>query len=100
MANVSHEPVKRAMNRIRELSADEETRRLAFVRERALHDEVSLLSDARQEGLKQGLEQGLEQGREAVALNLIDMGLLTDAQIATASGLSEADVKALRRHGE
>jgi predicted transposase/invertase (TIGR01784 family) len=96
MANVSHEPVKRAMNRIRELSADEETRRLAFVRERALHDEVSLLSDAREEGLK----QGLEQGREAVALNLIDMGVLTDAQIATASGLSEADVKALRRRGE
>ena len=93
MANVSHEPVKRAMNRIRELSADEETRRLAFVRERALNDEVSLLSDAREEGLK----QGLEQGREAVALNLIDMGLLTDAQIATAAGLSEADVKALRR---
>nr|WP_298060066.1 hypothetical protein [uncultured Halomonas sp.] len=30
MANVAHEPVKRAMNRIRELSADEETRRLAF----------------------------------------------------------------------
>lgn len=31
------------MSRIRELSADEETRRLAFVRERALRDEVSFL---------------------------------------------------------
>ncbi len=28
-----------AMNRIRELSADEETRRLAFLRERALREE-------------------------------------------------------------
>jgi predicted transposase/invertase (TIGR01784 family) len=43
MANVAHEPVKKAMSRIRDLSADEETRRLAFVRERALRDEVSLL---------------------------------------------------------
>lgn len=34
---------------IRELSADEEARRLAFVRERALRDEVSLLNDARRE---------------------------------------------------
>ncbi|BBI62915.1 hypothetical protein HSBAA_42210 [Vreelandella sulfidaeris] len=42
MANIAHEPVKKAMNRIKQLSADEETRRLAFVRERALRDEVSL----------------------------------------------------------
>jgi predicted transposase/invertase (TIGR01784 family) len=49
MANVAHEPVKKAMSRIRELSADEEARRLAFVRERALRDEVSLLNDARRD---------------------------------------------------
>ncbi|TDN95381.1 hypothetical protein [Halomonas ventosae] len=36
MAKVAHEPVKKAMSRIRELGADEEARRLAFVRERAL----------------------------------------------------------------
>ena len=50
MANVAHEPVKKAMSRIRELSADEETHRLAFVRERALRDEVALLNDAKREG--------------------------------------------------
>ena len=72
------------MSRIRELSADEETRRLAFVRERALRDEVSLLNDARREG------------REEVARNLIEMGLLTDTQISSVSGLTETEVKALR----
>ena len=41
MARVAHEPVKRAMRRIRDLSTDEETRRLAFAREQALKDEVS-----------------------------------------------------------
>jgi hypothetical protein len=50
MAKVAHEPVKKAMSRIRELSADEEARRLAFVRERALRDEVSLLNDAEKRG--------------------------------------------------
>jgi hypothetical protein len=84
MSYSSTEVPKKAMSRIRELSADEETRRLAFVRERALRDEVSLLNDARREG------------REEVARNLISMNLLADAQIAAASGLSEPEVKALR----
>jgi hypothetical protein len=73
---------------LRELSADEETRRLAFVRERALHDEVSFLNEAKREGRK--------EAREEFARNLIAMNLLTDEQIATASGLTEAGVKALR----
>jgi hypothetical protein len=84
MADVEHEPVKKAMSRIRELSADEEARRLAFVRERALRDEVSFLNDARREG------------REEVARNLISMALLSDEQIATASGLPESEVVKLR----
>jgi predicted transposase/invertase (TIGR01784 family) len=92
MSTVAHEPVKQAMNRIRALSADEEARRLAFVRERALRDEVSLLNEAKREGR----EEGREQGREQVARNLIAMNLLTDEQIATASGLTEAEVQALR----
>ena len=61
MANVAHEPVKRAMSRIRELSADEETRRLAFVRERALRDEVSLLNDAKREGEMTGERRVLQR---------------------------------------
>ena len=54
MAKVAHEPVKKAMSRIKQLSADEETRRLAFVRERALRDEVSLLNDAEKRGRMEG----------------------------------------------
>ncbi|WP_416274692.1 hypothetical protein [Lamprobacter sp.] len=77
MATVAHEPVQQAMDRIRQLSADEEARRLAFVRERALHDEVSFLNEAKREG------------REEVARHLIALRLLTDEQIATAAGLTE-----------
>ena len=62
MATVTHEPVKQAMNRIRELSADEEARRLAFVRERALHDEVSFLNEAKREGREEGRERRREEG--------------------------------------
>ena len=96
MATVTHEPVKQAMNRIRELSADDEARRLAFVRERALHDEVSFLNEAKREGREEGRAEGRDEGREEVAQNLITMNLLTDEQIAAASGLTAAEVQALR----
>ncbi|GEN29436.1 hypothetical protein HVA01_30820 [Halovibrio variabilis] len=46
------------MSRIRELSVDEETRRLAFVRERALRNKVSFLDDAKREGEQLGIEKG------------------------------------------
>ncbi|BBE11113.1 hypothetical protein HH1059_17560 [Halorhodospira halochloris] len=120
MAKIAHEPVKRAMSRIRELSADEEARRLAFVRERALRDEVSQLNEARQEGEQVGLEKGeqiglekgeqiglekgeqigLEKGErlraEKTARNLIKTNALTDEQIAQATGLTQAEVAQLR----
>ena len=84
MANVAHEPVKRAMSRIRELSADEETRRLASVRERALRDEISLLSDARREG------------REEVARGMIRKTEMNDSSIADIARLSVDEVARLR----
>lgn len=82
MSAVTQEPVKQALNRIRVLSADEEARRLAFVRERALHDEVSYINEARREGLQQGLEQGMQQGETTLVLRLLQrrLGAVTDHQ--------------------
>lgn len=54
MATIDHAPIQEALSRVRQLSADEEARRLAFVRERALRDEVSFLKEARQEGRQEG----------------------------------------------
>jgi predicted transposase/invertase (TIGR01784 family) len=71
MANVAHEPVKKAMNRIRELSADEEARRLAFVRERALRDEVSFINDAERRGRREGRQEGRQEGRREEAQRIL-----------------------------
>lgn len=64
MQQIDYPPVQQALQRIRDLSADAETRRLAFVRERALRDERSELRAAREEGWEEGREKGWEQGRE------------------------------------
>ncbi|QVL51295.1 MAG: Rpn family recombination-promoting nuclease/putative transposase [Thiocapsa sp.] len=104
MAQVEHPPIQEAMNRVRALSADEQARRLAFVRERALHDEVTLLNEAQRRGEQIGLEKGqqigLEKGRREAARqtarSLIQLGVLGDEQIAQVTGLSLEQVEALR----
>ncbi|WP_295393295.1 hypothetical protein [uncultured Thiodictyon sp.] len=79
MSQIANEPVRAALDKLRHLSADAETRRLAFVRERALHDERSLLKDAREEGREECMEKGKLEGKregleEAVA-RLVQKGM-------------------------
>jgi predicted transposase/invertase (TIGR01784 family) len=69
---------------------------MAFVRERALRDEVSLLKEAREEGFQAGEQIGMQQGRLETARNLIQLGVLSDGQIAQATGLTVDQVEALR----
>ena len=92
MAKVTHEPTRRALERLREISADEEAQRLAFVRERALRDEVSLLSEARREGR----EEGREEGRREAAVAMIRRTQLNDDAIADLTGLTLEEVRTLR----
>jgi len=62
MNAITHEPIRQAMQQLHDLSADEEARRLSFVRERALRDEKSELQAARQEGLQEGRQEGIQIG--------------------------------------
>jgi len=108
MSEIEHAPIREALNRVRELSADEEARRMAFVRERALRDEVSLLREAREEGfqagervgIQKGEQLGMEKGRldaaQDTARNLIQLGVLSEGQTAQVTGLTVDQVEALR----
>jgi len=62
---------------------------------------ANLVKKERLEGMLAGRQEGRQEGEhmkaEQIAHNLIAMGLLTDAQIATASGLSDDEVKVLRK---
>ncbi|TDN95747.1 putative transposase/invertase (TIGR01784 family), partial [Halomonas ventosae] len=50
----------------------------------------------RQEGEQQGIEKGRLEASRETARNLIKLGVLSDEQIAEATGLADADVQALR----
>ncbi|MFP4154223.1 MAG: hypothetical protein ACLFSG_00855, partial [Halothiobacillaceae bacterium] len=67
-------------------------------------DEVSYLKEAREEGREEGEKIGEQRGREegrkeanrVTARNLLKMVMLTDEQVAEATGLSLSEIKALR----
>ncbi|MFC2993581.1 hypothetical protein [Halomonas tibetensis] len=54
------------------------------------------LEKGRQEGLQEGRQEGQLEANQETARNLIRLGVLSDEQIAEATGLAVADVQALR----
>ena len=56
----------------------------------------NLVQKERSQSRMEGRMEGRVEAKRETALNLINMNVLTDAQIAQASGLTEADVIALR----
>jgi len=72
---LSYPPVQQALDRLKDLSADAETQHRALVRERALHDERTLLQAAEQKG-------NLEAKQEALTLMV-------------ASGIPEAQARSI-----
>lgn len=91
MAQIDYPPVHQALARVRELSADEETRRLAFVRERAVRDERNAMRGAREEGRLEGELAGEIKGR------LEGQAVLLERQLARRFGpLSDAVLARLR----
>ena len=75
MAAIAYPPVQQALEHIKALSADDETRRLAFVRERALHDEISELRAEREKGKLEGKLEGQREGLETALARLIQSGM-------------------------
>ncbi|MBB1486194.1 DUF4351 domain-containing protein [Oceanospirillum sediminis] len=72
MADIAYQPVKDALQRVKDLSADEEAQRMAFVRERARYEEASLLKDATDNGMEKGIEIGERKGQIELLTRLLN----------------------------
>ncbi|PUA37514.1 hypothetical protein C8Z91_19405 [Paenibacillus elgii] len=79
--------LQKAMDTLDFLSQNEEARRLYEMRQKALHDEASMIDGAREEGKR---EKEIE-----VAKNLLEMGMDV-AKIVKATGLPESEVRKLK----
>lgn len=56
--------IKEAMEELEEISYDEELRRVAELKEKAILDERNLINGALEEGYQEGVEKGIKQGIE------------------------------------
>lgn len=94
--------IKEAMNELEKISEDEELRRVAELREKAIRDEKNGLRHAREDGLKEGIDigtkrgfkQGIEQGKLLVAKNMKAEGIDIDT-IMKITGLFKNDIEKL-----
>lgn len=104
IGNISKEGVKKAMEENKEikkaqeeleyLTGDEEERRLAFLREKAIRDEISNINGARKEGIKKGIEQGEKRKQLEIAKNMKEEKIPIE-QIEKITGLSLEEIEKL-----
>ena len=55
--------VKKAEEELEYLTGDEETRRLAYLREKAIRDEMAAMAKAKKEGREEGRKEGIAEGK-------------------------------------
>ena len=94
-----NETIQEATEELNKLKDDEEMQRLALSRWIALSDYNTNMSAMKKEGLeegmKAGIKEGIKEGKKEVAKELLKMKLSIQ-DIAKATGLTEAEIKALQ----
>jgi predicted transposase/invertase (TIGR01784 family) len=96
------EEIKNAMETLKYISADPETRAISDLRQKTINDHNSELTVAREEGKAEGIAEGeargeLKKARE-MALNAITMGLSV-AQIMKLTDLPVEEIESLMKTG-
>ena len=90
--------VKDVIVKVRELSSDEKLRRLAYYREKRLHDEANAINGSRREGIKigrvEGEKIGRAEGKLEIAKNMILENLPFDL-ISRATKLNISEIESL-----
>ena len=63
--------IKKAEEELEYLTGDEETRRLAYLREKAIRDERAAMTKARREGHAEGLIAGEKKNKKEIAKKML-----------------------------
>ncbi|MBO5348312.1 MAG: hypothetical protein J6A89_00600, partial [Clostridia bacterium] len=82
--------VKKAEEELEYLTGDEETRRLAYLREKAIRDEMAAMSKARKEGKEEGREEQKNIIAKKMLAEKIDIKL-----IIKITGLTKEEIESL-----
>lgn len=91
LAMKENKEIKKANEEYQYLTGDEAERRIAFLRDKAIRDEKSMLQGARDEGI----EQGIKQEKMQIAQKLLKMKMPI-RQIMDATGLTKEEIEKLK----
>ena len=86
--------VKKAEKELEYLSGDEETRRLAELREKAIRDELAAIAQARDEGKSEGISLGIIQDKIEIAKKMFEKQI-DIALIMEITGLTKEEIEKL-----
>ena len=91
---VDNKCVKKEEKELKYLSGDEEKRRLAELREKAIRDELAAIAQARDEGKSEGISLGIIQDKIEIAKKMLakEMDI---ALIIELTGLTKEEIEKL-----
>ena len=95
---IENEKVKKAEEELEYLSGDEETRRLAELREKAIRDELAAIAQARDEGKSEGFSLGKSEGESQNTIKIAKKMLEKQIDIALImeiTGLTKEEIEKL-----
>ncbi len=95
-----NEELQEANKKLNQMSEEEEMQRIAWWREKALHDEASLKGMGKREGMaigeKKGRQKGKQEEKEEIARKMLKKKM-DRASIIELTGLSEEELKKLEK---
>ena len=96
MAKSEDRTIEKAEKVLDWLSSDEETRRLYELREKAIHDEITRINGAKEEGRQEGRQQGKQEEKKEIAKNMLVNKIDIDL-ISMTTGLSRDEVLQIQK---
>ena len=91
-----NEKIRKAYNILEVISKDDKVRAAYESREAELHDQMTRLKSAKEEGIKEGIKEELKEATIKNAKNFLIMGLDID-MVAKGTGLSVEEVQKIKK---
>ena len=91
-----NEIIRKANEELEVITGDEEIRRLAFLREKAIRDQISFEKQAREEGTKEGIKKGIQKSKIEIVKKMIQKKYSIE-QIIDVTGVAKEDIQKIKK---
>ena len=92
-----NEPIKEAMVKLREISEDDELRRVAQLRQKAIMDEKAIKQRAIEVGLEEGIQKGIQKGIQEGMQKGLQKGLEKDIEKGMEKGIEKEKIEIAKK---